>query len=135
MYAIRSYYESLRHVRPRQGGEFQPPGFVDIGVDRRLGNAEVDVITSYSIHYTKLYEVTPHLGANTFEAQKNVAVDVSREIINYIDGRPLENAVNIPRFDPDLMDHMKPFLGLVSQMGEFIAQLAPANPGKVVFTS
>ncbi len=25
--------------------------------------------------------VTPHLGANTFEAQKNVAVDVSREII------------------------------------------------------
>jgi len=78
--------------------------------------------------------VTPHLGANTFEAQKNVAVDVSREIINYIDGRPMENAVNIPRFDPDLMDHMKPFLGLVSQMGEFIAQLAPANPAKVGFT-
>ncbi len=78
--------------------------------------------------------VTPHLGANTFEAQKNVAVDVSREIINYLDGRPIENAVNIPRFDPDLMDQMKPFLGLISQMGEFISQLAPANPSKVTFT-
>ncbi|MBE0500917.1 MAG: phosphoglycerate dehydrogenase [Desulfuromonadales bacterium] len=77
--------------------------------------------------------VTPHLGANTFEAQKNVAVDVSREIINYLDGRPIENAVNIPRFDPDLMDQMKPFLVLVSQMGEFISQLAPANPSKVTF--
>lgn len=44
--------------------------------------------------------VTPHLGANTFEAQKNVAVDVSREIINYLDGRPIENAVNIPVSTP-----------------------------------
>jgi len=42
--------------------------------------------------------VTPHLGANTFEAQKNVAVDVSKEIVNYVDGRPLSNAVNIPPF-------------------------------------
>jgi D-3-phosphoglycerate dehydrogenase len=78
--------------------------------------------------------VTPHLGANTFEAQKNVAVDVSREIVNYLDGRPLENAVNIPKFDPDLMDHMKPFMGLIAKMGEFISQLAPPNPNKVTFT-
>lgn len=78
--------------------------------------------------------VTPHLGANTFEAQKNVAIDVSREIIHYLDGRPLENAVNIPKFDPDLMEQMKPFLGLVSKMGEFISQLAAPNPNKVTFS-
>jgi D-3-phosphoglycerate dehydrogenase len=78
--------------------------------------------------------VTPHLGANTFEAQKNVAVDVSREIINFLDDQPLENVVNIPRFDPDLLRHMKPFMNLVRQMGEFIVQLAPANPRKVVFS-
>ncbi len=78
--------------------------------------------------------VTPHLGANTFEAQRNVAVDVGKEIINYIDGRPILNAVNIPKFDPDLMDHMKPFLGLVKQMGQFISQLAPSNPDKLTFT-
>jgi len=78
--------------------------------------------------------VTPHLGANTFEAQKNVAVDVSREIVNYLDGRPLESAVNIPRFDPDLMEHMKPFMDLVQRIGDFIAQLAPPNPNKVTFS-
>ena len=78
--------------------------------------------------------VTPHLGANTIEAQKNVAVDVSREIINYLDGHPIENAVNVPRFDPDLMEQMKPFIGLISRMGEFISQLAPDNPSKVTFT-
>ncbi len=77
--------------------------------------------------------VTPHLGANTFEAQKNVAVDVGREIIHYLDGTAIENAVNIPKFDPDLMDHMKPFMNLVSKIGEFISQLAPANPSKATF--
>jgi D-3-phosphoglycerate dehydrogenase len=77
--------------------------------------------------------VTPHLGANTFEAQKNVAVDVSREIINYLDGRSMENAVNIPKFDPDLMEHMKPFMGLIGRVGEFLSQIAPPNPNKVIF--
>jgi len=78
--------------------------------------------------------VTPHLGANTYEAQKNVAVDVSREILNYIDTRPMSNAVNIPRFDPDLMDHMKPFMSLTALIGDFISQLAPPNPKKIIFT-
>jgi len=78
--------------------------------------------------------VTPHLGANTFEAQKNVAVDVSKEIVNYVDGRPMSNAVNIPRFDPDLMEHMKPYMKLISIIGDFISQLAPPNPNKITFT-
>jgi len=78
--------------------------------------------------------VTPHLGANTHEAQENVAVDVSRELINYLDGKPLENAVNIPKFDPDLMEHMKPFMQLVDLMGRFLCQLAPPNPQKITFS-
>ena len=77
--------------------------------------------------------VTPHLGANTFEAQTNVAVDVSREILNLLDGKPVENAVNVARFDPDLMAQMRPFMELAAVMGDFISQLAPENPGKVTF--
>ena len=91
-----------------------------------------DVLKKLIAHPNML--VTPHLGANTFEAQKNVAVDVSKEIVNYIDGRPLTNAVNIPRFDPDQMEHMKPFMALVSILGNFISQLAPPNPNKITFT-
>ena len=62
--------------------------------------------------------VTPHLGANTAEAQVNVAVDVAREILNYLDALPLENAVNIPRFDQALMEQMRPFLNLMAVMAE-----------------
>ena len=77
--------------------------------------------------------VTPHLGANTFEAQVNVAIDVSREIINFLDDKPLENAVNIPRFDLALMDQMRPFLNLMSIMCDFVIQLLDSNPDKLTF--
>lgn len=78
--------------------------------------------------------VTPHLGANTIEAQVNVAVDVSREIINYLDELPLENAVNIPRFDLALMDQMRPFLNLMSVLSDFVIQLVDTNLDKVTFS-
>ncbi len=78
--------------------------------------------------------VTPHLGANTFEAQVNVAVDVSREILNYLDEQPLENAVNIPRFDLALMDQMRPFLNLMSTLSDFVIQLVGSNINKVTFS-
>jgi D-3-phosphoglycerate dehydrogenase len=78
--------------------------------------------------------VTPHLGANTYEAQINVAVDVSKEILNYLDEQPLENAVNIPRFDLALMEQMRPFLNLIKVMGDFAVQLIDNNPAKVTFS-
>jgi len=78
--------------------------------------------------------VTPHLGANTFEAQINVAVDVSKEILNYLDDLPLENAVNIPRFDVALMDQMRPFLNLMSVMSDFVIQLVDTNIDTVTFS-
>ncbi|MBC7962194.1 MAG: phosphoglycerate dehydrogenase [Steroidobacteraceae bacterium] len=77
--------------------------------------------------------VTPHLGANTFEAQVNVAIDVSKEILNYLDDKPMENAVNIPRFDLALMDQMRPFLNLMSVMCDFGIQLVEDNLEKVTF--
>ena len=76
----------------------------------------------------------PHLGASTNEAQINVSVDVSREIIRFLDEQPLENAVNIPRFDLSLMDQMRPFLKLINVMGEFVAQLIDTNMNKVTFS-
>jgi len=78
--------------------------------------------------------VTPHLGANTFEAQVNVAVDVSREIIHFLDEQPLENAINIPRFDASLMGQMRPYLNLMNVLSDFIIQLADTNLNKITFT-
>ena len=78
--------------------------------------------------------VTPHLGANTFEAQVNVAVDVAKEILHYMDEQPIENAINIPRFDASVMNEMRPFLNLMNVLADFGNQLVDTNLNKITFT-
>ena len=72
MYAIRSYYEHGDDVAGEDlagGGQLQPAGqaleqrcadlllqFQDLPVHCRRGDIQRTVITSYSIHYTKLYD-------------------------------------------------------------------------------
>lgn len=77
--------------------------------------------------------VTPHLGANTQEAQVNVAIDVSREILHWLDRQPLENAVNLPRFDPAVMDQMRPYFRLMSVLAEFGLQLMKGRLVRATF--
>jgi D-3-phosphoglycerate dehydrogenase len=77
--------------------------------------------------------VTPHLGANTQEAQVNVAIDVSREILAYLAKAPLENAVNLPRFDPAVMEQMRPYFKLMAVLSEFGLQLMKGNLDRITF--
>ena len=40
--------------------------------------------------------VTPHIAASTKEAQLNVAVMVAEEVLNFAQGKPVQNSVNFP---------------------------------------
>ena len=60
MYAIRSYYEfnsNAEPIRCCEGSYPRESGFPQSGNEKQPALCEC-VITSYSIHYTKLYEVT-----------------------------------------------------------------------------
>ena len=58
MYAIRSYYEAMRATQQ----DMSMARLVGINVDRIISLTFVIVITSYSIHYTKLYEASQQYG-------------------------------------------------------------------------
>jgi D-3-phosphoglycerate dehydrogenase / 2-oxoglutarate reductase len=75
--------------------------------------------------------VTPHLGANTQEAQVNVAVDVARQLVAFRDGELVEHAVNIPVGDRETMAEQRPFLQLAELLGRFCVQLEPENVERV----
>ena len=75
--------------------------------------------------------VTPHLGANTQEAQVNVAVDVARQLVAFRDGEMVEHAVNIPVADRESMAEQRPFLQLAELLGRFCQQLEPDNVERV----
>lgn len=75
--------------------------------------------------------VTPHLGANTHEAQVNVAVDVARQIAAFRDGEVVEHAVNIPVGDRETMAEQRPFIALAELLGRFCVQLERDNVERV----
>ena len=75
--------------------------------------------------------VTPHLGANTAEAQVNVAVDVARQIAAFRDGEVVEHAVNIPVGDRESLAEQRPFLALGEVLGRFCVQLERDNVERV----
>lgn len=67
---------------------------------------------------------TPHLGAQTAEAQVNVAVDVARGVIAALRGDPVTTAVNIVPVPAHVMQFIRPYLTLAEKMGCLAVHLA-----------
>jgi D-3-phosphoglycerate dehydrogenase len=78
--------------------------------------------------------VTPHLGANSSEAQVNVALDVARQLVAFRDGELVEFGVNIPVADPTAVGELRPFIALADRLGRFLVQLDPAHLASVTVT-
>lgn len=67
--------------------------------------------------------VTPHLGASTIEAQENVAVAVSKQVLHCLRNEPFQHAVNIPAIPPRLRNKLQPYFALCEQLGKSLAQM------------
>jgi D-3-phosphoglycerate dehydrogenase len=78
--------------------------------------------------------VTPHLGANSVEAQVNVAVDVATQLVAFREGALVEHAVNIPVADVATVGELRPFVALAELLGRFCVQLDPGHLARVEVT-
>lgn len=66
---------------------------------------------------------TPHLGASTDEAQENVAIAIAEQLVNYLTKGVLQNTVNVPSVNLELLPQLMPFSDLAERLGRFVAQL------------
>src|SRR5699024_10298259 len=62
-------------------------------------------------------------GASTFEAQENVAIDVSHDVVNILDGGVAQNPVNIPSVPQEIMRTIEPYFYLSEKLGRFLARI------------
>ena len=67
---------------------------------------------------------TPHLGASTVEAQENVAIDTSQDVISILRGGQAQNPVNIPTVPNDVLKQIAPYFKLAEKLGKFLAIVA-----------
>lgn len=76
--------------------------------------------------------VTPHLGASTVEAQENVAIDVSEQVLHILRGEAFKNAVNMPPVPPAVHAKLEPYYELGGKLGSLLAQMTEGAVNEVV---
>jgi len=67
--------------------------------------------------------VTPHLGANTRESQRNIGIQAAESAIASAKGIAYPNALNLPIKESELPDFVAPFLELAQKIGNMSAQV------------
>ena len=75
---------------------------------------------------------TPHLGASTREAQEKVARQITGQVLDALNGKPVQDAVNLPAIDPDLFETVRPYLILGEKVGAIQAQWKSTRPEAAV---
>jgi D-3-phosphoglycerate dehydrogenase len=107
--------------------------------DGQLAGAALDVFISEPPLDSPLLDdpkvvVTPHLGASTREAQVAVSVDVARQVLDVLDGRPAAHPVNAPLIPPETQAQLVPFCEVAEKLGDFASQLVDRRLSQVRIT-
>ncbi|TSB46872.1 phosphoglycerate dehydrogenase [Alkalicoccobacillus porphyridii] len=66
---------------------------------------------------------TPHIAASTKEAQLNVASQVAEEVLQFLQGAPATNSINLPTLSKEVYEKVKPYYQLTKKMGNILSQV------------
>lgn len=93
-----------------------------------VASAGIDVLVDEPKPISPLIDLpecvlTPHLGADTTEAQDNVGIAIAEEVIAALHGEMVPNAVNLPTLQPTELKEMQGYLTLGEYLGKLYYQL------------
>ena len=126
-------------VNCARGGLVVEDALYDAVKSGKLFSAATDVYSEEPPKGNKLLTLdniflTPHIGANTHEGQKGVAVIICEQIVNALHGKSYANAVNIPYMKSQLPEDMQRYFEVAESMGRMAAQIINGRPEELRFT-
>ncbi|MHC4197222.1 MAG: phosphoglycerate dehydrogenase [Planctomycetota bacterium] len=126
-------------VNCARGGIVVENDLYDALVSGKVSGAALDVFEVEPPKGNKLINLeqviaTPHLGAQTSEAQKAVAVEAAEQMVDALSGRGYRNALNLPVSSQDEFDQLRPFMDFTEKMGSFLMQLTDCGVRSVSLT-
>lgn len=127
---IKVMKDGVRVINVARGGIIDEIALTDALKSGKVAGAALDVYSKEPVQLDNpLFDApnvitTPHLGASTEEAQSKVAVDVAEQIVDYLNGKPVRTAVNMPAISAEVFDSIRPYLTLAERMGLLLTNTA-----------
>ncbi|EGQ21805.1 phosphoglycerate dehydrogenase [Sporosarcina newyorkensis 2681] len=126
--AFEKMKDGVQIINCARGGIIDEDALYDAIVAGKVAGAALDVFEEEPFLDHKLLTLpeviaTPHLGASTIEAQESVAVDVSRDVVNFLTIGSVRNPVNLPSVSRDVLAKIEPFFDLTEKLGMFLSQI------------
>ncbi|MGP4038990.1 phosphoglycerate dehydrogenase [Gracilibacillus sp. D59] len=126
--AFAKMKDGVRIINCARGGIIDEDALYDAIKSGKVAGAALDVFEEEPATDHRLLELqeviaTPHLGASTVEAQENVAIDVSHDVVRYLTEGVAKNPVNLPSVPKEIMNKIEPYFYLSEKLGTFLTYL------------
>jgi len=135
--AIAKMKKGVRIVNCARGGIVDEAALADAIKSGHVAGAALDVLEqeppAADNPLLQLEQVicTPHLGAQTGEAQVNVAIAIAQQVAEFLTKGTIQNAVNAPSLSPEVLQVLRPYLRLAEKLGGLAAQLGRETPTEI----
>lgn len=125
-----------RLINTARGGIVNEADLAEALRSKTIAGAALDVYTSEPFENNPFIGLdniimTPHLAASTDEAQLTVAVDVARQIVDFLTTGAIVNAVNVPSLDSETRKSLLPLLYLAERLGLFQSLFVKGRPKSI----
>lgn len=119
----------VRILNVARGGIIDEAALLRALESGQCGGAGLDVFleeppTDFTLCQHPNVICTPHLGANTKEAQTRVALEIAQQMVDMIQGRPLVGVINAPALSSAMNDTARPWIQLAESLGYLAKSIA-----------
>ncbi|MEA4925241.1 MAG: phosphoglycerate dehydrogenase [Syntrophomonadaceae bacterium] len=129
----------VRLVNCARGGIISETAILKGLESGKIASAGLDVYEKEPAEQNPLFRFTnvvctPHLGADTYEAQKRVGENIAEQVIKALQGGIVPNVVNLPSVLGEELDYLHPYITLAEKMGNIYYQIAKSPISRVEIT-
>jgi len=134
--SIKTMKDGVRFINCARGGIMDEQAVADGVRSGKVAGAAIDVFENEPPKDSPLVGVpgiilTPHLGASTVEAQKNVSISIAKQCLEVLNGGSAKYVVNAPIIPPELHESIEPFATLAEKMGRLMIQIVEGSIQKL----